>query len=67
VAFGNVREEVEWDLMYHRGMRVFWNWGSHVRLFVIGGEVPRLVAVQGDVDEDGRQLYTSCPLSKLTK
>lgn len=34
VAFENMRREVEWNTMYHRG-----------------GEVPRLVAVEGQVDE----------------
>jgi len=35
-AFENMRQEVGWNTMYHRG-----------------GEVPRLVAVEGQVDEDG--------------
>ncbi|KAJ4490786.1 hypothetical protein J3R30DRAFT_135393 [Lentinula aciculospora] len=35
VAFQKVKEEVEWDVMHHRG-----------------GEVPRLVAVQGEVAPD---------------
>jgi hypothetical protein len=36
-AFANLRKEVNWQVMNHRG-----------------NEVPRLVAVQGHVDEDGR-------------
>ncbi|EGN97608.1 hypothetical protein SERLA73DRAFT_184383 [Serpula lacrymans var. lacrymans S7.3] len=36
VAFENMRKEVKWNTMYHRG-----------------GEVPRLVAVEGEVDADG--------------
>ncbi|KAJ7765079.1 hypothetical protein DFH07DRAFT_372980 [Mycena maculata] len=36
VAFERMREEVEWDVMHHRG-----------------GEVPRLVAVQGKIGPDG--------------
>ena len=36
-AFAALREEVEWQIMNHRG-----------------NEVPRLVAVQGQVEEDGR-------------
>jgi len=36
VAFDNLRKEVEWKVMYHRG-----------------GEVPRLVAVEGDIAADG--------------
>jgi hypothetical protein len=35
--FAKLKEEVEWNVMKHRG-----------------GEVPRLVAVQGQVLEDGR-------------
>lgn len=36
-AFASLRDEVNWQVMNHRG-----------------NEVPRLVAVQGQVDEDGR-------------
>ncbi|KAF8838539.1 hypothetical protein BDN67DRAFT_997637 [Paxillus ammoniavirescens] len=36
VAFENMKTEVAWNVMYHRG-----------------GEVPRLVAVEGDVASDG--------------
>ncbi|KAF5368092.1 hypothetical protein D9758_004419 [Tetrapyrgos nigripes] len=36
VVFANVRDEVKWDVMHHRG-----------------GEVPRLVAVEGEVAADG--------------
>ena len=35
-AFEDLKSEIEWKKMYHRG-----------------GEVPRLVAVQGDVGDDG--------------
>lgn len=37
VAFENMRKEVAWNSMYHRG-----------------GEVPRLVAVEGHIHDDGR-------------
>ncbi|KAI0248220.1 hypothetical protein BJV78DRAFT_1237646, partial [Lactifluus subvellereus] len=36
VAIENLRKEVAWDVMHHRG-----------------GEVPRLVAVEGEIDSDG--------------
>ncbi|KAJ7685063.1 hypothetical protein DFH06DRAFT_1028364 [Mycena polygramma] len=36
VAFDRLRDEVQWDVMHHRG-----------------GEVPRLVAVEGEVASDG--------------
>lgn len=36
VAFENLRKEVAWNVMHHRG-----------------GEVPRLVAVEGEIDADG--------------
>lgn len=42
LAFANMRKEVKWNTMFHRG-----------------GEVPRLVAVEGDVDTDGRYFSTS--------
>ncbi|KAK6500414.1 hypothetical protein TWF481_010758 [Arthrobotrys musiformis] len=35
-VFSQLKSEVQWRVMYHRG-----------------GEVPRLVAVQGEIDEDG--------------
>ncbi|TFY50169.1 hypothetical protein EVG20_g11679, partial [Dentipellis fragilis] len=51
-VFEKVREEVSWNTMYHRGKAPL--------LFSLdrladhaGGEVPRLVAVQGEVDVDG--------------
>ena len=57
VAFENMRKEVAWNVMYHRGM------SGVCTLFLCadvsydvhtGGEVPRLVAVEGEVATDGR-------------
>ena len=46
VAFANMRKEVQWNTMFHRG-----------------GQVPRLVAVEGDVDTDGRYFPFSSSFS----
>lgn len=46
VAFANMRKEVQWNTMFHRG-----------------GQVPRLVAVEGDVDTDGRYFRFSSSFS----
>jgi glutathione S-transferase len=54
-AFENIKNEVQWRSMFHRG-----------------GEVPRLVAVEGEVREDGRYVSLSYafkarnPLQNLT-
>ncbi|PCH34893.1 hypothetical protein WOLCODRAFT_133649 [Wolfiporia cocos MD-104 SS10] len=40
VAFQNLRDDVKWDTMFHRGRSV-------------RGDVPRLVAVEGEVNSDG--------------
>ena len=56
VAFENMRKEVAWNVMYHRGMFSAYTappCGAHHRT-ISGGEVPRLVAVEGDVAADGR-------------
>ncbi|KAG8215600.1 hypothetical protein J3R82DRAFT_3452 [Butyriboletus roseoflavus] len=50
VAFENMRKEVAWNVMYHRGMSSAYN---TVCMRSCGGEVPRLVAVEGDVAADG--------------
>ena len=57
VAFESMRKEVAWNVMYHRGM--FGRLHGHPRAlmsydFHPGGEVPRLVAVEGIVAADGR-------------
>jgi len=59
VAFENMRKEVAWNVMYHRGMSDAYTPSSGtcthvVRYSTLGGEVPRLVAVEGDVAADGR-------------
>lgn len=60
VAFDNMRKEVQWNTMHHRGeLRLsrlnFDTLNDPCSLHLAGGEVPRLVAVEGDIDEtDGR-------------
>jgi hypothetical protein len=58
-AYEKLVEEVEWIRMMHRGMSLsspFVN-GTEFHLS-IGGEVPRLVAQQGEIlDDDGRQVF----------
>ena len=53
VAFENLNTEVKWQTMQHRGKQSFCQNGM-ICNFRKGGEVPRLVAVQGEVQEDGR-------------
>jgi hypothetical protein len=56
VAFENLRKEVKWDTMFHRGdctITFRRNYCAH-SLLTTGGEVPRLVAVEGHVDEHGK-------------
>ena len=52
VAFDRMKEEVGWKTMYHRG-KIFFSSSNSVVKHSAGGEVPRLVAVEGDVAEDG--------------
>ena len=60
VAFEDLMKEVAWNVMHHRGPSC-----SHVlknasdpdirrATTSLGGEVPRLVAVEGEIDADGR-------------
>lgn len=56
-AFDSLREEVKWNTMNHRGEWVNLFKGlvnTYDQPYLLGGEVPRLVAVEGTVDEDGR-------------
>lgn len=53
-AFEKLKEEVQWNTMHHQGESL-----SSFLLFNMltsntGGDVPRLVAVEGEVAEDGR-------------
>lgn len=54
-AFEALKNEVQWQTMYHHGL-----WQSFsifilmIQCYCAGGEVPRLVAVQGQIHENGR-------------
>lgn len=59
VAFENMKKEVAWKVMYHRGTSGAVIHTVCVRLcrtifHYLGGEVPRMVAVEGEVAADGR-------------
>lgn len=55
VAFERMKTEVGWKTMHHRGEAALpWNRHHTLCLKFLGGEVPRLVAVEGEVAEDGR-------------
>ncbi|KAH7886483.1 hypothetical protein F5I97DRAFT_1867340 [Phlebopus sp. FC_14] len=56
VAFDNMRKEVAWNVMYHRGTPLLAPQVPYAHTDVYyrpGGEVPRLVAVEGEVAADG--------------
>ncbi|KAG9308034.1 hypothetical protein JVU11DRAFT_12686 [Chiua virens] len=59
VAFENIRKEVAWNVMYHRGMLSAYGRITICHEFISydiripGGEVPRLVAVEGEIVADG--------------
>ena len=56
VAFENLRNEVQWNVMHHRGTsNTSFLFPAVILNFIsVGGEVPRLVAVEGEVEPDGR-------------
>ena len=58
VAFENLKKEVAWNVMHHRGALPLNAPGSALTrtggFLYTGGEVPRLVAVEGDIDADGK-------------
>lgn len=57
-AFGALQEEVKWNTMAHRGEQRTYCFRSSqfiLRSLRVGGEVPRLISVQGDIAADGRQ------------
>ena len=61
-----LKQEVQFRVMLHRGaMDVFYFREAlfFTMLTFVGGEVPRLVAVQGEINKDGRSSYppTQCP------
>lgn len=54
-AFERIKDEVQWQTMHHHG----WSLVSGIMTLimttmVLGGEVPRLVAVEGQINQDGR-------------
>lgn len=53
VAFENLKKEVAWNAMHHRGAPRHHSSSARFTLY-IGGEVPRLVAVEGEIDSDGK-------------
>jgi len=54
VAFENMRKEVAWHSMYHRGRSYYQVLMRAYEYRLVGGAVPRLVAVEGQVELDGR-------------
>jgi len=55
VAFEDLMKEVAWNVMHHRGPLDPPSQHPRVgHLSPLGGEVPRLVAVQGEIDADGK-------------
>lgn len=57
-AFETLRAEVKWLTMHHRGrMRPFvLERQIVIPMHSLGGDVPRLVAVQGEIKPDGRSV-----------
>lgn len=56
VAFERLKAEVKWSKMFHRGRLLelrFSCYADGLWLLISGGEVPRLVAVEGEVESDG--------------
>lgn len=53
-AFENLRKEVKWNTMFHRGVSSKVPYCTQSTNSPSGGEVPRLVAVEGEVSPDGR-------------
>lgn len=54
-----LKQEVKFRAMLHRGTVVIFIFKSFLYIFSLGsagGEVPRLVAVQGEINKDGRLL-----------
>ena len=57
VVFENLMKEVAWNVMHHRGslaLPIIPILRERHTTLSIGGEVPRLVAVQGEIDASGR-------------
>jgi hypothetical protein len=62
-AFERVQMEVEWQTMHHHGRFLSSNFMVLMTMSTPGGEVPRLVAVEGQTSEDGRRVVSILPLN----
>ena len=51
-----LKQEVQFRVMLHRGVVDVFVFRLQWSISFAGGEVPRLVAVQGEMNEDGRSL-----------
>lgn len=59
VVFEKLMKEVAWNIMHHRGSLALLSYHPHHtrkthNVSPPGGEVPRLVAVQGEIDASGK-------------
>lgn len=54
-----LKQEVQFKVMLHRGLAdvSIFRGSFFISIGFIGGEVPRLVAVQGEINKDGRLSY----------
>jgi len=54
ITFENLMREVAWNVMHHRGPLALILFSPQMSTPLVGGEVPRLVAVQGEIDPSGK-------------